>query len=77
MTSRKLSSQGLGILSVGSEYTDEEREFLIAMERYVRKERRRYPSYTEILNVAKALGWRKVAQPTSLPGVPDGQVYVG
>jgi hypothetical protein len=47
----------------GSDYTDEEREFLLAMDRYKRAYRRPYPTWREVLHVLKCLGWRKVAEP--------------
>ena len=44
---------------IGAEYTDEEREFLVAIELYQRKEKRRYPAWSEILLVFKSLGYRR------------------
>ncbi len=46
----------------GSEYTDDEEEYLRAMERYKRAAGVRFPSYVECLRVAQGLGWRKVAK---------------
>ena len=43
-----------------TEYSDEELEFLKAMERYKREQRRRFPTFCEVLTVAKSLGYRKV-----------------
>lgn len=40
-------------------YTDEEREFLGAVERYKAKSGRRFPSFTEILGVARELGYAR------------------
>lgn len=43
----------------GSDYSDEERVFLMAMERYKREQRRPYPTWREVLHVVHALGYRK------------------
>jgi hypothetical protein len=52
----------------GSDYTDEEREFLIAMDRYKRLRRRPHPSWREVLDVLRALGWhRSPATATDAP----------
>lgn len=48
----------------GSEYTAEECEFLIAIDRYKRTRRRPYPSWSEVLQVLRSLGWRKPSAPT-------------
>jgi hypothetical protein len=45
----------------GSNYTDEEREFLQAMDRYKRMRQRPFPTWREVLRVFKQLGYRKVA----------------
>lgn len=42
-------------------YTDEEREFLLAMERYKKANRRPFPTWSETLEVLKGLGYRKGA----------------
>jgi hypothetical protein len=47
----------------GCNYTDEEREFLQAIDRYKRAKRRPYPTWREVLNVLRGLGWRKVTPP--------------
>ena len=38
--------------SPGSDYSDDERDFLIAMERYKREERRLFPTWREVLRAA-------------------------
>jgi hypothetical protein len=48
---------------VGCDYTDDEREFLMAVERYKRRHRRPFPTWREVLHVAHCLGYRKVAEP--------------
>jgi hypothetical protein len=54
----------------GSDYSDEERVFLLAMERYKRQRRRPYPTWREVLHVVYSLGYRRVAEPRP-PAPPD------
>jgi hypothetical protein len=49
----------------GAEYTADETDFIMAMDRYKRGARRPFPTWLEVLTVAKSRGWRKV--------VPDGE----
>jgi hypothetical protein len=51
------------------DYTDEETLFMKAMERYKRENRRPYPTWNEVLEVVRSLGYEKVAEETDLPGV--------
>ena len=46
--------------------SDEQFEFLLAIDEYKRKNARPFPTWTEVLEVIKALGYRKVAEPQSL-----------
>ena len=46
--------------------TDEQFEFLMAIEEYKKSNARPFPSWTEVLELIKALGYRKVAEPQSL-----------
>ncbi len=46
--------------------SDEQFEFLMAIDEYKRKNTRPFPTWTEVLDVMKALGYRKVAEPQSL-----------
>ena len=39
-----------------------------AMDRYKRENRRPFPTWSEVLEVLRSLGYRKVADPTELPG---------
>ncbi len=50
---------GFSEMSLGSTYTDEEREFLVAIDRYKRSNNRPYPTWMEVLNVLRGLGWVK------------------
>jgi hypothetical protein len=54
---------GLAETHLGCDYSDEERDFIFAMERYRRVRRRRFPSCREVLAVLKSLGYRRVAEP--------------
>lgn len=60
-------------LNPGAEYTDEEREFMMAMDRYKRRNNRPFPTWHEVLQVVIALGYRKVADATELPTHPSMQ----
>jgi hypothetical protein len=46
----------------GANFTDEEREFLQAMDRYKRQYQRPFPSWSEVLGVVRRLGYRKVPE---------------
>ena len=46
--------------------SDEQFEFLMAIEEYKRMNTRPFPTWTEVLEVIKALGYRKVAEPQAL-----------
>ena len=46
--------------------SDEQFDFLMAIDEYKRKNTRPFPTWTEVLEVIKALGYRKVAEPQSL-----------
>ena len=46
----------------GSDYSDEERAFLVAIDTYKRRHRRPFPTWREVLHVAHCLGYRKVAE---------------
>jgi hypothetical protein len=50
------------------DYSDDETEFMKAMDRYKRENRRPFPTWSEVLEVLRSLGYRRVAEPTALPG---------
>lgn len=50
------------------DYNDDETDFMKAMDRYKRENRRPFPTWSEVLEVLRSLGYRKVAEPTALPG---------
>ena len=55
---RKAAEQG--------QMSDEQFEFILAIEEYKRQNATRFPTWTEVFEVVKALGYRKVAEPQSL-----------
>ena len=56
------------------DYNDEETEFMKAMDRYKRENRRPFPTWSEVLEVLRSLGYRRVAEPTALPGKGSGVI---
>jgi len=48
------------------EMTEEQFEFLMAINEYKRVNRRPFPSWSEVLDVMKALGYRKIAEPQDI-----------
>src|SRR6478736_8184376 len=51
------------------DYSDEEILFMKAMDQYKRENRRPFPTWSEVLEVLRALGYRKTAAPTQMPGL--------
>src|SRR5438477_240027 len=51
------------------DYSDEEIVFMKAMDQYKRDNRRPFPTWSEVLEVLRALGYRKVAEPSAMPGL--------
>ena len=54
------------------DYNDDETVFMKAMDRYKRENRRPFPTWSEVLEVLYSLGYRRVAEPTDLPGGKRG-----
>jgi hypothetical protein len=54
------------------DYSDDEIIFMKAMDQYKRDNRRPFPTWSEVLEVLHALGYRKVAEATNLPGLNPG-----
>jgi hypothetical protein len=50
------------------DYTEDEIAFMKAMDQYKRDNRRPFPTWSEVLEVLRALGYRKVAKAGPLPG---------
>ena len=57
------------------DYTNDEIEFMRAMDLYKRANRRPFPTWSEVLEVLHALGYRKVAEPTPIHGVDANGMY--
>jgi hypothetical protein len=50
------------------DYNNDEIDFMKAMDQYKRDNRRPFPTWSEVLEVLRALGYRKVADAGPLPG---------
>ena len=48
------------------DYTDEEIDFMRAMDDYKRKSGRQFPTWSEVIEVLRSLGYRKVAEPNEV-----------
>ena len=53
------------------EMTDDQFDFLMAMDRYKRGNQKPFPTWTEVLEVVKALGYRKIADPCTIEELKD------
>ncbi len=60
-----------GEVHAGGDYSDEEREFLTAIDRYKAETNRRFLSWCEVLRVFKRLGYRKVGPANASPEGAD------
>ncbi len=54
------------------DYSGDEIEFMKAMDNYKRRSGRQFPTWSEVLEVLKDMGYRKVAEPTTT-FVPDSE----
>jgi hypothetical protein len=52
--------------------SDEQFEFLMAIEQYKETNKRLFPTWTEVLEVIKAIGYRKVADPQPIEAASSG-----
>lgn len=52
------------------DYSDEEIVFMRAMDQYKRANRRPFPTWSEVLEVLRSLGYRKTEAAMPLPGIP-------
>jgi hypothetical protein len=48
------------------DYTDPEIQFMKAMDDYKRRSGRQFPTWSEVLEVVRSLGYRQVADPTEI-----------
>ncbi|MCD4832056.1 MAG: hypothetical protein K8R02_09705 [Anaerohalosphaeraceae bacterium] len=51
--------------------SDEQFQFLIAIDEYKKVNQKPFPTWTEVLEVIKAMGYRKVEEPCSLDELQD------
>jgi hypothetical protein len=56
------------------EMNEEQFAFLMAIDDYKRQNKKPFPSWTEVLEVIKAIGYRKVAEPQSIDSFKDQPV---
>lgn len=54
----------------GADITEEQWQFIQAIEAYKRRFQRRYPTWREVLHVARCLGYRRIAKATALDQLP-------
>src|SRR3989440_12565270 len=54
------------------DYNDEETDFMKAMDRYKRENRRPFPTWSEVLEAMRSLGYRRAAEPTARRGKGSG-----
>jgi hypothetical protein len=54
----------------GEDYSPDEIDFMLWMERYKRTRGRKFPAWSEVLAVLRSRGWRRVAKPGPLPDYP-------
>ncbi len=50
------------------DYSDDEIAFMRAMDDYKRKSGRQFPTWSEVLEVIRSLGYRQVAEPVEITG---------
>ena len=50
----------------GADMTADEIEFLLAVASYQKRFKRRYPTWLEVLNILRCLGYRKTADPVPI-----------
>lgn len=63
-----LSERADGTMDNNGTYTEDEWEFMEAVDKYKRLNHRPHPTWSEVLAVLISLGWRKVAEATEFPG---------
>jgi hypothetical protein len=57
------------------EMTSEQFEFVMAIETYKKVNKRMYPTWTEVLELIRQLGYRKViGRDVNMPGVPEAPI---
>jgi hypothetical protein len=59
------------------EYSEAEMEFMLAMNEYKRRSGRMFPTWSEVLEVLRALGYEKVESPDPSRALVDRQAPAG
>lgn len=59
------------------DYNQDEIDFMKAMDQYKRENRRPFPTWSEVLEVLYAMGYRKVETPSKMPGLSNSLPPVG
>lgn len=59
------------------EMTDEQFTFLMAIDKYKRQNNKPFPTWTEVLEVVKAIGYRRVEEPQSIDSFREEPVIAG
>lgn len=60
---------GTSNVCVGSEYTADELEFMMAMDRYKSEYHKPFPTWCEVYRVVQSLGYRKIAPKCSIESI--------
>jgi hypothetical protein len=64
---RRAASPGMAHVAIGADFSGDQIEFMTAMDSYKRNNGRPFPTWSEVLEVFRSLGYRKVADPHRLP----------
>jgi len=60
---RKAFTPGMSSATIGAELSQDDVEFGLTIDRYKRENNRPFPTWSEVLAIVRALGYRKVAEP--------------
>lgn len=71
---RKIGISSYQEIFPGSDISDDEWEFIQAVVAYQKRWNRRYPSWREVLHVARCLGYRKTAAPQPFTDPLPGEI---
>lgn len=73
---RKIGISAYQEVFPGCDISDDEWEFMKAIAAYQKRWNRRYPSWREVLHVARCLGYRKTAAPQPFDTPTPGEIYL-
>lgn len=60
---------GFSGVHIGGNITEDELEFGLAIDAYKRQQGRPFPTWSEVLEVLRSLGYRKVAEKSEVPKI--------